>query len=72
MNAKITSHRNNSTVSCFQQKETQLAQDSYNANVENDEKSDDANHELNDESEEENARERSDENNVSDSLLMRS
>ncbi len=42
----------------------------FNANVENNEKSDDANHELNNKNEEENARERSDENNVSDSLLM--
>jgi len=50
--------------------ETQLAQDSFNANVEDNEKSDDANHELNNENEEENAWERSDENNVSDSLLM--
>ncbi len=49
---------------------TQLAQYLFNANVEDNEKSDDANHELNNENEEENARERSDENNVSDSLLM--
>jgi hypothetical protein len=39
-------------------------------NVEDDEKSDDANHELNDENEEENARKRSDEKNMSDSLCI--
>jgi hypothetical protein len=49
-------------------KETQLAQDSCNANVENNEKGDDANHKQNDENEEENARDKSDEDNVSDSL----
>jgi len=39
-------------------------------NVEDDEKSDDANHKLNDENEEEKTQERSDKKNVSDSLLM--
>jgi len=39
-------------------------------NVEDNEKSDDANHELNDENEEKNARKRSDEKNMSDSLCI--
>ncbi len=39
-------------------------------NVEDDEKSDDANHELNNENEEEKTQERSNKKNVSNSLLM--
>ncbi len=50
--------------------ETQLAQDSFNANGEDDEKSNSANHEQNDKNEEENAEKRSDEDNMSNSLWM--
>ncbi len=57
-------------MSRIYQEETQLAQDSLNANIEDDEESDSTNHEQNDENEEENAEERSDEENVNDSLLM--
>lgn len=59
-----------SHMSCIYQKETQLAQNLCNANAKNNEKSDNAYHELNDENEEEYARERSDEDNVSVSLLI--
>ncbi len=52
----------------YTKKKIQLAQDSLNANIENDEKSDSANHDQNDENEEEEIEERSDEENVSESL----
>ena len=52
----------------YTKKKTQLAQDSLNANIEDDEESDNANHDQNDEKEEEEAEERSDEENVSESL----
>ena len=45
----------------YTKKKAQLAQDSFNANIEDDEKSDSANHEQNDKNEEEETEERSDE-----------
>ncbi len=45
----------------YTKKKAQLAQDSFNANIEDDEKSNSANHEQNDKNEEEETEERSDE-----------
>ncbi len=70
INERLEDECRTSHMSRIYWEETQLTQDSFNANVENNEKSDDANHELNNKNEEENAWERSDENNVSNSLLM--